>query len=177
MERKYRLISCVSQDFALGKDNKLLWNNRDELKHFKKMTDNCIVIMGYNTFLSLNCIPLKGRLNYVLLNSTDEEIRRYNNIYKGGEQGVLFFNKIEDIEKIPKFLIKGYKEEYWVIGGRMIYELFYKKDLIEKNYISFVKGYYPKADTFFPKEYLRYFDVIDYQDHNTFRVVVSKRKQ
>jgi dihydrofolate reductase len=62
------LIAAVARDGAIGKDNELLWRNRDDLQHFRRLTMGCPVVMGRKTWDSLPAAfkPLPGRRNIVV---------------------------------------------------------------------------------------------------------------
>ena len=47
------LIVAVSKNGFIGKDGSLPWQISEDLKRFKKITSNSVVIMGKNTFLSI----------------------------------------------------------------------------------------------------------------------------
>ena len=47
------IIVAISKNNVIGKDNKLLWNIPEDLKHFKEITLNSKIIMGRKTFESL----------------------------------------------------------------------------------------------------------------------------
>ena len=68
------MVVACSENNAIGKDNKMLWNLSDDLKHFKAVTKGHCVIMGKNTFDSIGK-PLKGRMNIVLTKN-----KTYNNV-------------------------------------------------------------------------------------------------
>ena len=66
-------IACINQINALGYKNKLLYSIPSELNIFKQITCHTIsanrpnlVVMGNNTFRSMNSKPLKDRFNCVL---------------------------------------------------------------------------------------------------------------
>ncbi len=61
-----RLIVAVSKNWGIGRENTLLFNLKEDMKHFKRMTTGKVVIMGKNTYLSLPVRPLKDRINIVL---------------------------------------------------------------------------------------------------------------
>ncbi len=61
-----KLIVAVSRNWGIGRENSLLFNLKEDMKHFKKMTTGKVVIMGKNTYLSLPARPLKDRINIVL---------------------------------------------------------------------------------------------------------------
>lgn len=64
-----RLIVAVSKNWGIGRDNALLFNLKEDMRHFKKMTTDKVVVMGRNTYLSLPVRPLKNRINIVLSRS------------------------------------------------------------------------------------------------------------
>ena len=78
-----KIIVAIGKNREIGKDNKLLWHLPEDLKHFKNLTKNSTVIMGYNTYLSIGR-PLPNRKNIVLcdkvLNIDGVEV--YNNLEK-----------------------------------------------------------------------------------------------
>lgn len=64
------MIVCTTEDFLLGSakpksgTNGLLWNVPEELKFFKKMTMNSVIVLGKNTakFVPIDKIREQGRL-------------------------------------------------------------------------------------------------------------------
>ena len=67
------LIVAVSKNGFIGKNGSLPWQISEDLKRFKKITSNSVVIMGKNTFLSIGK-ALPNRANVVVsttLNSAD----------------------------------------------------------------------------------------------------------
>ena len=62
------VIAAVARNGAIGKDNALLWHEPDDLKHFRRVTMGCPVIMGRKTWDSLPARfrPLPGRRNVVI---------------------------------------------------------------------------------------------------------------
>lgn len=65
------LIAAVARNRAIGKDNALLWQEREDQRHFRRVTMGCPVIMGRRTWDSLpeRFRPLPGRRNIVLTRS------------------------------------------------------------------------------------------------------------
>ncbi|HXD06140.1 MAG TPA: dihydrofolate reductase [Burkholderiaceae bacterium] len=59
------LIAAVARNGAIGRDNALLWHIPEELKHFKRTTLGCPVLMGRRTYESIGR-PLPGRRNIVV---------------------------------------------------------------------------------------------------------------
>ena len=62
------LIAAVARNGAIGKNNELLWHEPEDLKHFRRVTMGCPVIMGRLTWDSLpvRFRPLPGRRNIVI---------------------------------------------------------------------------------------------------------------
>lgn len=62
-----KLILACTPDGGIGKDNSLPWPMLEgDLLRFKKLTQEQVVIMGKNTWLSLPKKPLPNRLNFVV---------------------------------------------------------------------------------------------------------------
>ena len=66
-----KAIVAVDNKWGIGKKNKLLANIPEDMKFFKEMTTGSVVIMGMNTFKSMNYKPLPNRQNIVICR-TDE---------------------------------------------------------------------------------------------------------
>jgi len=50
---KISIIAAISENRALGKNNKLLWHIPEDMKRFRKLTEGQVVIMGRKTGISL----------------------------------------------------------------------------------------------------------------------------
>lgn len=128
---KIALIAAISQDYAIGRDNKLLWRLRDDMRLFVQTTTGHAVIMGRKTFESLKG-PLPKRQNIVITRRTE---------YKAA--GVEIANSIEDAIA----LVEG--EKAFVIGGGAVYAECIP--FADELYISHVQDTVPDADTYFPE--------------------------
>jgi dihydrofolate reductase len=62
------VISAVARNGAIGKGNALIWHEPEDLRHFRRVTMGCAVIMGRKTWDSLppRFRPLPGRRNLVV---------------------------------------------------------------------------------------------------------------
>ena len=103
-----KLILAVDKNWAIGMDNKMLYDLKKDLKHFKKTTTGGLVIMGRKTFDSMGR-ALPNRENIIL--TRDKDLKR---------NGALVFN---DISEILSYVENSPKEAF-VIGGAEICELF-----------------------------------------------------
>lgn len=154
------IICCVSKNRGIGKDNKLLFDIPDDLKHFKKITMGHPIIMGYNTYKSIGK-PLPGRLN-IILSKDKMEI-----------PGCSVSQSIEEAIEIAS---QKDKQEIFFIGGGMVY----KQAIIlaDRLYLTIVDAQ-PKADTFFP-DYKEFNKIISEEKNisknNIYKFVVLERE-
>lgn len=125
------IIVAVAKNFAIGKNNDLLFHLPNDLKRFKQITTGHPVIMGRNTLLSLPKWPLPNRTNIVITDK-DETF-----------DGCVVVNSIEAAIEAVKD-----QEEAFVMGGGMIYRQF--ADKAQKLYLTYVDKEFD-ADTFYPK--------------------------
>lgn len=96
--------------------------NKEDLKQFKQKTENQCVLMGYNTYLSLNKKPLINRHNMVL---TTKHLDEFNVLFDT-EGNPMYFDGVASINQaiqIAEFL--GYNT-IWIIGGKSVYEECFK---------------------------------------------------
>ncbi|CCY08037.1 dihydrofolate reductase [Coprobacillus sp. CAG:698] len=130
------LIFAMDINNLIGKDNDLPWHYSEDLKYFKAVTSGKKVVMGENTFFSIvNRIgkPLTNRENYVATLANDFN---YPNV-----------NVINDLISFLK-TIKDVSEEYFIIGGKRIYEL--SLPYADRLYITHINREY-EGNVYFPK--------------------------
>lgn len=120
----YQLIIAINELGFIGLDNKIPWNCPEDLKHFKKLTNNCIVIMGSKTFESLKCKPLINRYNIVLTS----EPERYKHIEET-HGNVSFFSSYKLIEQFVASILNIY-DGVFILGGLSVYEHFLSENNI-----------------------------------------------
>jgi dihydrofolate reductase len=127
------LIVAIAQNNAIGKDNDLLWHISEDLKYFKKTTNERTVVMGRKTWESLPFKPLKNRRNIVVSSQKDYQI-------SGAE---LFSDTDKALEAL-----KEEKDEVFCIGGASLYKALLPK--ADKLYVTRVYKDF-EADVFFPE--------------------------
>lgn len=64
------LVVAVAENGVIGRDNKLPWRIRSDMKFFRRVTMNKPVVMGRKTWLSIGK-PLPGRTNIVVSRQPD----------------------------------------------------------------------------------------------------------
>jgi dihydrofolate reductase len=126
------IIVAIAENYAIGKNNDLLWHIPEDMKRFRKITTGHKIIMGKRTYESLPNRPLKNRTNIVISDIPGET-------YEGC---VMAYSIDEAIQ------LCGPDEECFVIGGGMVYRQFLP--LVDKLYITKVNKSFD-ADTFFPE--------------------------
>lgn len=132
MKNQLNLIVAFDPNKVIGNGNSLPWKIKEDLKLFKELTENNVVIMGRNTFESIGK-PLPNRINIVI---TSKNI-----------SGVYNFTKIEDaINYCDKINLD---KKIFIIGGKKIYEYCLTNSLIDNMYVSKIKKQYD-GDVKFP---------------------------
>jgi len=169
---KISIIAAIGKNRELGKDNKLLWHIPEDLQHFKKLTENHVVIMGRKTFESIGK-PLPHRLNIIITRDKSYSVPKSNDPARpaGGSNHrmVVVCSSLEEALRVSKFKIRNSKlsKEVFVIGGGQIYQQAIK--YADKLYLTIVtprlrQGFGGQADTFFP-------------DYSDFRKIISEEKR
>ena len=69
MTRPLSFVVAMGENRVIGRDNRLIWRIKSDLKFFRQNTIGRPVIMGRKTFLSIGK-PLPGRENIVLSRET-----------------------------------------------------------------------------------------------------------
>jgi dihydrofolate reductase len=126
------MIVAVDESRAIGKNNRLLWNIKEDLKHFKDLTTGHVIIMGENTYHSIGR-PLPNRTMVVVTLNQDLEL-----------PGCFVAHSLEEALAVAR---REEKEEIFVVGGASIYKQFLP--MIERLYLTLVSGKH-EADTYFP---------------------------
>ena len=77
-----KLIVAIDLQGNIGRNNDLLFHMKEDMKFFREKTTNNIVVMGYNTWLSLNEKKLPNRENIVLTDEIMPNVITSNDIFK-----------------------------------------------------------------------------------------------
>ncbi|WP_329805815.1 dihydrofolate reductase [Flavobacterium facile] len=140
------LIAATSTNYALGKDNQLVWHLPLDFKRFKTLTSEHYIIMGRKTFESFPK-PLPNRTHVIITRN-----KNYN-----APEGCIVVSSLEKaIEVCPK------NEEVFIIGGGEIYKQ--SIDIADKVELTRVHTTV-EADTFFPEIDPKKWEVI-FEEHH-----------
>ena len=144
--KKISIIVAIAKNFAIGKDNQLLWHIPADLKRFKRITSGHQVIMGKLTYESLPLRPLPNRKNIVI---SDNPLDSF--------EGCTTVHSIEEAMELC-----NEQEESFIIGGGSIYRQFLP--LCNKLYLTLVHKDF-EADTFFTHLDLTQWHLIEREDY------------
>jgi dihydrofolate reductase len=149
------IIVSISNNGCIGGNNTLLWKQSDDLKRFKKLTTNHVVIMGEKTFHSIG-MALPNRCNIVISDNPDFH-----------PTGCFVAHSIE--EAMDEARLKtcenwhGVEDEIFIMGGGSIYKQF--MPYANKLYITRIDCEI-KGDTYFPYIGEDDWDLISKEHHN-----------
>ena len=112
------IISAMSSNGTIGKDNKLPWRLPSDLKRFKAITTNGVVLMGRKTFESIGSKPLPNRYNIVITKS-----KEIADVYGAGRPSLMVVNSLDAALVLGRSLseLAGVNKEIFVIGGESLY--------------------------------------------------------
>ena len=127
---KISLIAAFAEEGVIGKDGKIPWTLKEDLKHFRNKTEGCSVVMGRKTYESIGR-PLPNRLNIVMTRNPKRQ------------EGIKEVSNTKDALKVAS----SYSDEIFIIGGEKIYKEFLP--LATKMYLTKI-DIKVNGDTFFP---------------------------
>lgn len=129
-------IVAYSQNFCIGKENKVPWHLPADLRDFKTKTMGHIIVMGRKTYESIGRV-LPGRPNIVLSKSHKNELEAAENLF--------FYDNFTAVIKEAE--ARG-ETELFIIGGGEIYR--HLLPFCHRVYATEVRTIIPDGDTFFP---------------------------
>ena len=133
-------IVCVDKNWGIGYDGKLLVHIPEDMRFFKYMTSNSVVIMGRKTYESLPSKPLPNRINVVITSKIDRD-------WEVDENGTVFAS-MDVVKMYLSFIHPLMPIDYIIIGGGQIY-----KELLpycDNAYVTKVDYTYENVDAYFP---------------------------
>ena len=133
MYNNFSIIVAVGKNNEIGRKNELLVHLPNDMKRFKELTLDTTVVMGENTYHSLQVKPLPKRRNIVL--SFDKKQQ-----FSGCEMAY----SLDDVLKMVKE-----DKNVFIIGGASVYQQFLP--LVSKLYLTKINATFADADAFFPK--------------------------
>ena len=124
------IVVAIAENYAIGKNNQLLWYMPADLRHFKQITTGHTVIMGRKTYDSVGK-PLPNRRNIIV---TRQDIQ---------------IEGCEVVKSVDEALeLCAGEEEVFIVGGAEIYKLAMNKT--DRIYLTIIHHSFD-ADTLFPE--------------------------
>lgn len=130
---KISIIVAIDDKRGIGAKNRLLWHLKKDFAHFKAVTMGHPIIMGRKTHQSIGR-ALPGRTNIVITRDSG---------YRA--EGCVVVNSLGQAIKTARVESK----EIFIIGGGEIYKQALEQNLVDKLYLTKVKGDF-NAEIFFP---------------------------
>lgn len=142
------IVVAMDRNRGIGFENDMPWGRglKDDQQFFKKITTPGSVIMGRNTFESMNSRPLPDRENIVVTSKPT------------GVPGVLSVTDIESAYALARYPI-------FVIGGGQIYSA--TIDDMDILYVTEVDGEFPEATVFFPEIDMQTWHEVSREHHDS----------
>lgn len=130
-------IVCTGLDWSIGKNGKLLYHGKEDMRRFRELTTGGIIIVGHKTFNTFKQKPLPGRTNIVISSEFDEPVGSHELIGS-------------DMEHIIPFLEENRHNDIpiWIVGGESVYEQLLP--YTDRVWLTKVIHMWPDADAFFP---------------------------
>ena len=147
---KVNIITAVSSNYCIGKNNGLVLTHKEDFEYFKNMTKDSVVLMGRKTWESLGEKPLKGRKNYYITNNKGKiklktVIETQKSVYK-----TVTITEVNSLKEVINFIHGMHlHKNIWVIGGGSVYKQSLEEDIVDEVYIT-KWNQKIDGDTFFP---------------------------
>lgn len=135
MAVRVSLVVAHDDKLGIGKKNQLLFRISADLKRFKTLTMGHPIIMGRKTHESIGRV-LPGRTNIIVTRNPDYQVA-----------GAKVVNSLKEAIALANKIDAG---EIFIIGGGEIFKQAMESGVIEKLYVTKVKGDF-SAEIFFPE--------------------------
>ncbi len=141
--KRLKAIAAMSSNEVIAQNGVIPWHEDKDMRWFKQMTINNVVIMGRKTFESLRGKPLPNRHNIVITRS-----HRY------------LHADVETLDSLDLLHPENDKREYFICGGAELYHQ--TLDRCSDLYLTTVKiPVYGMSLTYFPFDLVSQYYKID----------------
>jgi len=152
---KISIIAAMDEKRGLGKNNDLLFRIPEDHQRVRTVTREHPLVMGRRTFESLG--RLLPKRTHIVITRDPKSLANLSYqpdvIVSSVEEG------IAEARKAPG------SDEIFIFGGGQIFTEAVEKDLVDRLYLTLVKGDY-HADTFFP-DYSEFKKVLHSETHES----------
>jgi len=157
------LILAMTPSGGIGLNGKLPWQCKDELRLFRQITDNSIVIVGNETYKSLPKLP----------NRTIFVVSRTFTLTE--DEGVFICTSLEEALNATSVI----ERKVFIIGGSSIYNQMFTlhRSRIETIYLSIMNAEYKHDTRVDNKQFLSNFIITEKTKYDDFVHYVLKRHE
>ena len=129
MIKMIKMILAVDQGNAIGwTSGALPWRSSTDLKRFKALTLGHSIVMGFNTFKSLNNkLGLRSRNNYVLSRRHRDDLREFVGDYVTVLQDFEFITRLNKIDP---------NQTTWICGGAQVYGAAIELGIVDEIHLT-----------------------------------------
>lgn len=128
----FDIILAVDENYGIGKNNKLCWDCKIDLKYFTKVTKGTSLIVGRKTWESMPHTKILKDRKVIVVSKTLQDSR------------VTLCETFEEALQYAK------NERIFVIGGLQLYKEALSHKSLNKLHITYINGTYD-CDTFIPE--------------------------
>jgi len=131
------IVAAVARNGVIGRDNRLLWRLKTDMKHFRTLTMGKPIVMGRKTFDSIGK-PLPGRHTVVVTRDTGWH-----------HEGVAVAHDLENALAMAEALAAAHGQDEIIIGGggELYHALIDRADRLEITEVDLE----PEGDATFPR--------------------------
>lgn len=140
-------IVAVDVNWGIGYDGELLERIPEDMKYFRELTENNIVIMGRKTWDSLPTQPLPNRDNLIISSQLHLDYNKYQD-YAVGTQNMENTKFLLAMLK-NNYAIQSNNKDIFIIGGGSIYEQLLP--YCDTVYLTYIGKDHKNVDTYFPR--------------------------
>ena len=140
-------IVAIDNNWGIGYNGELLERIPEDMKYFRELTENNIVIMGRKTWDSLPTQPLLNRDNLIISSQLHLDYNKYQD-YAVGTQNMENTKFILTMLK-NNYAIQSNNKDIFIIGGGSIYEQLLP--YCDTVYLTHIGKDHKNVDTYFPR--------------------------
>ena len=137
------LIAAVDDNWAIGKNNQLLYKIPLDMEHFRGLTEGNIIVYGFNTLLSFPQRKILPDRDNIILTSKSIAC---------GDDKMYVAHSIDDVVRIISEIDDC--RHVFICGGSSVYKQFLK--IADWAYITKIHATTDDADAYFPNLDMEY---------------------
>jgi dihydrofolate reductase len=141
------LIAAIDLNSALGYENQLLTKLSNDMKHFRKLTENNFCVFGRKTYESIG-FPLPNRTNIILTRNSKYKVPNGTFVYGSLADVIFEYENYNDKEN-----------ELFICGGSEIYNQ--ALPYADRIYLTIIDHKFEHADAYFPRFNLSEWKVVE----------------